>query len=106
MNISKGSILAGLGILCLAATLTIGVAKAQDQFQNRPDRIQNPMPMPINGEMQVNNNGVYVLQGNRLFRFDPMTLKLLNEGNLPPGPPNGRGGNGNGGGEETPKPTK
>lgn len=105
MNISKGSILAGLGILCLAATLTIGVAKAQDQFQNRPDRIQ-PMPMPLNGEMQVSNTGVYVLQGNRVFRFDPMTLKLLSEGSLPPGPPMGRGGNGNGGGEETPKPTK
>jgi translation initiation factor IF-2 len=49
------------------------------------------------GSIAVDSSGLYVLQGNRVYRLDKGTLRVLAEGELPrPQMPQGFGGQGGG----------
>ncbi|HXH59895.1 MAG TPA: hypothetical protein VNI20_00905 [Fimbriimonadaceae bacterium] len=116
-NNLKSTILATLGIASLAVAVPFGVAHAQDAGQQPPqtDRRgqQTPPPLdqrrndrlggqqglaapealrrmgPGNATMVVDQQFLYILMGNQMFKVNKNTLEVVGHGMLPMGGPGG-----------------
>lgn len=109
-NNLKAPLLAVLGLASLAVAVPMGVAYAQDQGQRPPvqrDQRGQLAPPAMQREqmdmmqrmgpgggatMAVDQQFLYILMGNRLFKVNKNTLEVVGQGMLPMGGPGGPGG--------------